>query len=43
MYLKDAYLLPNIDQLVDNTTDYELLNFLDPYSGYSQIKMYLHD
>jgi len=37
---KDTYPLPCIDWLVDNTTGYELLSFLDAYSGYNQIWMY---
>ena len=38
---KDTYPLSSIDQLVDNTLGYELLSFLDAYSGYNQIRMYL--
>ena len=38
---KDTYPLPCIDQLIDNTVGYELLSFLDTYSGYNQIRMYL--
>jgi hypothetical protein len=30
---------PHIDQIVDSTAGYELLCFLDAYSGYHQIKM----
>ncbi|XP_058092461.1 uncharacterized protein LOC131238889 [Magnolia sinica] len=29
-----------IDQLVDNTTEHELISFLDAYSGYNQIAMH---
>ncbi|GAU48076.1 hypothetical protein TSUD_81360 [Trifolium subterraneum] len=36
---KDAYLLPNIDKLVDNSSGFKLLSFMDAYSGYNQIKM----
>ena len=36
---KDAFPLPNIDMLVDNSTDYKLLSFMDAYSGYNQIPM----
>jgi hypothetical protein len=36
---KDAYPLPNIDKIVDNTSDYKLLSFMDAYSGYNQIPM----
>ncbi|GAU35417.1 hypothetical protein TSUD_375070 [Trifolium subterraneum] len=37
--LKDAYPLPNIDKLVDNSSGFKLLSFMDAYSGYNQIKM----
>ena len=36
---KDAYPLPNIDKLVDNSSDYNLLSFMDAYFGYNQIPM----
>ncbi|CAJ2653138.1 unnamed protein product [Trifolium pratense] len=36
---KDAYPLPNIDKLVDNSSGFKLLSFMDAYSGYNQIKM----
>ncbi|GAU10157.1 hypothetical protein TSUD_422430, partial [Trifolium subterraneum] len=36
---KDAYHLPNIDRLVDNSSGFKLLSFMDAYSGYNQIKM----
>jgi hypothetical protein len=36
---KDAYHLPNIDKLVDNSSCYKLLSFMDAYSGYNQIPM----
>ena len=36
---KDAYPLPNIDKLVDNSYGYKLLSFIDAYSGYNQIPM----
>jgi len=36
---KDAYPLPNIDKLVDNSSGYKLLSFMDAYSGYNQIHM----
>lgn len=39
-YPKDSYLLPNIDQLVDRTAGYQLLSFIDAYSGYNQIRMH---
>ena len=40
---KDAYLLPNIDRLVDNSSGYKLLSFMDEYSGYNQIPMVMSD
>ena len=36
---KDSYLLPQIDQMVDATTGYNQMSFLDAYSGYNQIPM----
>ncbi|XP_039146852.1 uncharacterized protein LOC120284115 [Dioscorea cayenensis subsp. rotundata] len=36
---KDSYPLPRIDKLVDETLGYELLSFMDAFSGYHQIKM----
>ena len=36
---KDDFPLPHIDDLVDNTTIYALLSFMDEFSGYNQIKM----
>ena len=32
---------PWIDQLVDSTVGYELLSFMDVYSGYNQIPMHV--
>ncbi|XP_061362992.1 uncharacterized protein LOC133306646, partial [Gastrolobium bilobum] len=40
---KDAYPMPNIDQLVDNSAGFRLLSFIDAYSGYNQIPMYPAD
>ncbi|XP_020208119.1 uncharacterized protein LOC109793060 [Cajanus cajan] len=40
---KDSYPLPNIDCLVDNASGYELLSFMDAYSGYNQIRMHHAD
>lgn len=34
---KDPFPLPRIDQVIDSTAGYELLSFLDAYSGYHQI------
>ena len=36
---KDPFGLPRIDQVVDSTTSYTLLYFLDCYSGYHQISL----
>nr|KYP60435.1 Transposon Ty3-I Gag-Pol polyprotein [Cajanus cajan] len=38
---KDAYPLPSIDRLVDGASSHALLSFLDAYSRYNQIMMYL--
>ncbi|XP_073059756.1 uncharacterized protein [Primulina eburnea] len=40
---KDHYPLPRIDQLVDSTSDYELLSFMDAYQGYHQIPLAKND
>ena len=40
---KDSYPLPRIDQMVDATTGYNQMSFLDAYSGYNQIPMNLED
>jgi len=39
VFPKDAYPLPNIDKLVDISSSYKLLSFMDAYSGYNQIPM----
>ena len=36
---KDAYPLPNINKLVDNSDGFKLLSFVDAYSSYNQIPM----
>ena len=36
---KDSYPLPRIDQLVDSTAGHKLLNFMDAFSEYNQIRM----
>ena len=36
---KDAYPLPNIDKLVDNSTGFKFLSFMVAYSGYNEIPM----
>ncbi|XP_062094005.1 uncharacterized protein LOC133800039 isoform X1 [Humulus lupulus] len=40
---KDCFLLPQIDQMVDATSGYEILSFMDAYSGYNQISMHVAD
>jgi hypothetical protein len=40
---KDEYLLPRICQIVDSTTSYELLSFLNAYSGYHKISLVIDD
>ena len=42
-FLKDSFLLPRIDQLVDATVGHELLSFMDVYSVYNQIPRYEDD
>ena len=39
----DPFALPCIDQIIDATTVYESLCFLDSYSGYHQINMAVKD
>jgi hypothetical protein len=34
---RDPYPLPHIDQIVDSTSECDLLSFLDAYSGFHQI------
>ena len=38
--LKDTFILPRINQIMDATADQELLSFLNAYLGYNQILMY---
>ena len=40
---KDSFPLPRIDQIVDSTARHGILSFLDAFSGYHQIPMYLPD
>lgn len=40
---KDAYLLPNIDRLVDDYAGFKLLSFMDVYSRDNQILMEMGD
>lgn len=41
--LKDSYPLLNIDKLINNSTEYKLISFMDVYSGYNQISIYEPD
>ena len=36
---KDSYSLPHIDLLVDSTARYQVLSFMDAFSGYNQIRL----
>jgi len=40
---RDPYPLPRIDQIVDSTSECDLLSFLDAYSGFHQIRMSRED
>lgn len=40
---KDDFSVPHIELLIDATTGYEALFFMDGYSGYDQIRMYPDD
>ena len=40
---KDSYPLPRIDQLVDSIAHYQLLRFMDAFSGYNQVRMHEAD
>lgn len=40
---KDPYPLPHINRLIDNSSGFRLLSFMDAYSGYNQIPMSLAD
>ena len=40
---KDSFPVPRIDQMIDATAGHELLSFMDAYSGYNQIPMFLRD
>ena len=42
-YPKDSFPFPRIDALVDFTSGYELLSFMDAFSGYNQILMHPKD
>ena len=38
-YPKDDFSLPHIDLLIDNTAGYEMLSFMNIFSGYNQIRL----
>lgn len=38
-YLKDSYPFPNIDLLIDESSNYKILSFMDTYSKNNHIKM----
>ncbi|CAL2270508.1 unnamed protein product [Prunus armeniaca] len=40
---KDNFPLPKIDQLVDSTSNNQLLRFMEAYSDYNQIMMHQDD
>jgi len=42
-YINDSYPLLNIDHLVDSTTSFKYLSFLNANFGYYQILMHLDD
>jgi Reverse transcriptase (RNA-dependent DNA polymerase) len=42
-YPKDSFPLSSIDHLVDSTTEFRCLSFMDAFSGYNQIKMLQFD
>jgi hypothetical protein len=42
-YPKDSFPLLRINALVDSTSKYELLSFMDAFSGYNQILMHPED
>lgn len=40
---KDSFLLPQIDQILDATTEHKMLSFIDAFSGYHQIPIFQPD
>jgi len=42
-YMKDSYPLLDIDKLVDKSSGYRCLSFMDAYSGYIQIPLHFGD
>lgn len=43
VFPKDPYLLPNISKLIDRSSRYKTLSFMDNYSNYKKIKINLMD
>ncbi|XP_016182621.1 uncharacterized protein LOC107624679 [Arachis ipaensis] len=43
VYPKDYFSLPNIDNIIDSSSGYRVLSFLNAYSGYNQIPMHKAD
>lgn len=41
--LKDVFPLPSVDKLVENSSSFRLLSFMDAYSEYNQILMFPPD
>ena len=41
--LKDEFLLPNMDLLIDSVAGNTMFSFMDGFSGYNQIRMALKD
>ena len=42
-YLKDEFSLPNTNVMIDNTCGFKRMSFMDDFSSYNQIKIYLED
>lgn len=42
-YLKDPYLLPYINRLIDRSSGYQVMSFMDAYLEYNLIKIDLLD
>jgi len=40
---RDEFPLPIMDVMIDNMCNFERISFMDGFSGYNQIKMYLED
>ena len=40
---KDSFPLPRVDLVVDGASRYQMLSFMDAFSGYNQIRMFPKD